>query len=94
MRIVRLLLEADDAVSADVFLKRAALIIHLVPPTPPASGAPPDYNADEAKVLHLHFKLCQARIYDAGRRFPEAAIRYHELSYVAEIDEEERTHML
>jgi COP9 signalosome complex subunit 4 len=31
---------------------------------------------------------------DYSRKFLEAASRYHELSWVAEIDEEERQHML
>jgi len=31
---------------------------------------------------------------DYSRKFLEAASRYHELSWVAEIDEDERQHML
>jgi COP9 signalosome complex subunit 4 len=46
------------------------------------------------KETLLQFKLCQARISDYGRKFLEAASRYHELSYVGDIDEEERRHML
>lgn len=42
----------------------------------------------------LAYKLCQARISDYARKFLEAASRYHELSFVGEIDEEERGHML
>jgi COP9 signalosome complex subunit 4 len=36
----------------------------------------------------------QARLLDFSRRFNEAASRYHELSFVNEIDEEERIYML
>lgn len=106
IRIVRLLLEGDDAVGADTFLKRASMVIHSVPgaaTTRPgtesteeedrASKASEEEKA-EARTLGLQYKLCQARIYDAQRRFAEAAIRFHEVSYVAEIDEGERTMML
>lgn len=105
VRIVRLLLEGDDSVGADTFLKRASLIIHNVP------GASSDINIQEespadaltkishdekveAKILGLQYKLCQARIYDSQRRFAEAANRFHEVSYVTEIDEAERNMML
>lgn len=53
-----------------------------------------DEERTEARALGLQYKLCQARIYDAQRRFAEAAIRFHEVSYVAEIDEGERNMML
>lgn len=42
----------------------------------------------------LAYKLCQARISDYARKFLEAASRYHELSFVGEIDEDERRYML
>lgn len=107
VRIARLLLEADDAVGADAHLKRASMVVHAVPGTnvgltsntsgSSSANAPETSSSDEikeGKVLGLQFKLCQARIYDAQRRFAEAAVRFHELSYVADIDEEERTMML
>lgn len=112
MRIVRLLLEADDAISADAYLKRASMVIHTVPGTGAgsavmdSSAAGPSTNDSQAstsaaasdiqegRVLGLQYKLCQARIYDAQRRFTEAALRFHELSYVTDIDGEERTMML
>ncbi|KAF6762256.1 hypothetical protein DFP72DRAFT_600428 [Ephemerocybe angulata] len=78
VRIVRLLLEEEDSIQAETYYKRAALLVH---------------STTEREIL-LQFKLCQARISDYGRRFLEAASRYHELSYVGEIDEEERRHML
>ncbi|KAH9899865.1 hypothetical protein C8Q73DRAFT_743706 [Cubamyces lactineus] len=78
VRIVRLLLEEEDSVEAERYYNRAALLAH---------------NATD-KVTLLQFKLCQARISDYGRKFLEAAGRYHELSWEAEIDEDERKHML
>lgn len=78
VRIVRLLLEEEDSVQAETYYNRAALLMHSAPD----------------REIQLQFKLCQARISDYSRKFLEAASRYHELSYVAEIDEEERRHML
>jgi COP9 signalosome complex subunit 4 len=76
--IVRLLLEDEDSVQAETYYNRAALLVH---------------SASNRETV-LQFKLCQARISDYGRKFLEAASRYHELSWVGEIDEEERRHML
>jgi COP9 signalosome complex subunit 4 len=78
VRIVRLLLEDEDSVQAETYYNRAALLVH---------------SATDREII-LQFKLCQARISDYSRKFLEAASRYHELSYVGEIDEEERRHML
>ena len=78
VRIMRLLLEVDEAVTADAYLNRAALLIH---------------NSNDL-VLNLTFKLCQARILDAKRRFLEAATKYHELSYETQIDESDRLRCL
>ncbi|KAI8349443.1 PCI domain-containing protein [Choanephora cucurbitarum] len=74
VRIVKLLLEEDEAVQAETYLNRAALLI-------PSSNDP---------LLNLTFKLSQARILDAKRRFLEACSKYHELSYVTQIEEDER----
>ncbi|KAG5651356.1 hypothetical protein H0H81_008973 [Sphagnurus paluster] len=79
VRIVRLLLEDEDSVQAETYYNRAALLVH---------------SASEDRETLLQFKLCQARISDYSRKFLEAASRYHELSYIGEIDEEERRHML
>ncbi|KAL6300798.1 hypothetical protein BKA93DRAFT_800404 [Sparassis latifolia] len=78
VRIVRLLLEDEDSVQAETYYNRAALLVHS--------------TTDRVTLLQL--KLCQARISDYTRKFLEAASRYHELSYFAEIDEDERRHML
>lgn len=75
---MRLLLEEEDSVQAETYYNRAALLI---------------YSSPDKETL-LSFKLCQARISDYGRKFLEAAMRYHELSYVGDIDEDERRHML
>ena len=67
-----------DSVQAETYYNRAALLIH----------------STQDRELQLAFKLCQARIMDYSRKFLEAALRYHELSWEAEIDEDERKHML
>ncbi|CAO3652676.1 unnamed protein product [Cunninghamella blakesleeana] len=74
IRIVRFLLEEDECISAESYLNRAALIIP---------------NSKDL-VLTLSFKLSQARILDSKRRFLEASSKYHELSYVAQLDEDEK----
>lgn len=78
VRIVRLLLEEEDNVQAESYYNRAANLAH---------------SSSDRETL-LQFKLCQARLHDYSRRFLEAASRYHELSYVAEIDEDDRKQML
>ncbi|KIJ56627.1 hypothetical protein M422DRAFT_149203 [Sphaerobolus stellatus SS14] len=78
IRIVRLLLEEEDSVQAETYYNRAALLIH----------------STQDKELQLAFKLCQARIHDYARRFLEAANRYHELSWVGDLDEDDRTQAL
>ena len=78
VRIVRLLLEDEDSVQAETYLNRAGLLI----------------NSTNDRELQLAYKLCQARINDYARKFVEAAIRYHELSWVADLDEEERLQTL
>ena len=42
----------------------------------------------------MHSGTRQARLLDFSRRFNEAASRYHELSFIPDIDEEERIYML
>ena len=73
-----MLLEEEDSVQAETYYKRAALLVH----------------STNDRELQLSFKLSQARIADYSRKFLEAASRYHELSYVGEIDEDERTQAL
>jgi COP9 signalosome complex subunit 4 len=71
-------LEKEEAVSAESYLNRAALLIP---------------NSQDVH-LSLIFKLSQARVLDAKRRFLEACSKYHELSYVSQVDEEERLQCL
>jgi COP9 signalosome complex subunit 4 len=42
------------------------------------------------KATILAFKLSQARILDSKRKFEEASKKYHEISFTANLDEEER----
>ena len=51
------------------------------------------HSTSDHKTL-LAYKLCQAHISDYTRKFLEAASRYHKLSFVSKIDENERTYML
>ena len=51
------------------------------------------HSTSDRKTL-LAYKLCQAHISDYARKFLEAVSRYHELSFVGKIDENERTYML
>lgn len=74
IRIVRLFLQEEDSTSAETYFNRASLLIHTT-------------NDPTTQVL---YKTCQAQMFDFGRRFAEAAQKYHELSYVASVDEEDR----
>ncbi|KAG2229541.1 hypothetical protein BDF21DRAFT_398231 [Thamnidium elegans] len=74
VRIVKLLLEEDEAAQAESYLNRASLLM----------------TAETDTLLSLTFKLSQARILDAKRKFLEACSKYHELSYVSQVEEDER----
>ncbi|GAA6020825.1 hypothetical protein JCM11491_004666 [Sporobolomyces phaffii] len=78
IRIVRLFLEEEDSTSADTYFNRASLLAH---------------SATDLET-QLQFKLCQARMFDFSRRFAEAASKYHEISYVAALADEERLQAL
>lgn len=78
IRIVRLLLEDEDSVTADTFFKRASLVIHHI----------------KDPVVILQYKSVQARMLDFSCRFAEAASRYHEVSYITVIEESERLRAL
>ena len=68
VHISQLYLEDDDAVNAETYIKRASFLQGTG-----GSGAP-------ATAVDLTFKTCYARIQDSKRRFPEAALKYYELS--------------
>lgn len=78
MRICRLYLEEDDTTSAETYLNRAKNLLYKV------------YDQE----LNLTFKLSQARILDARRRFLEASQVYHSVSFSLAVDEEERIRAL
>ncbi|KAJ1546069.1 COP9 signalosome complex subunit 4 [Nowakowskiella sp. JEL0078] len=78
IHIVRLLLEDEDATMAESFLSRASLLIH---------------NCKEL-VIQLQYKFAQGRVLDFKRQFLQAASKYHELSYVTEMHEDERINCL
>ncbi|KAG0288928.1 COP9 signalosome complex subunit 4, partial [Dissophora globulifera] len=78
IRIVRLLLEDDEAVSAEAYLNRASVLM----------------RDTKDLSLQLTFKLSQARISDFKKKFLEASSRYHEISYIQDVDYEERMHIL
>jgi COP9 signalosome complex subunit 4 len=68
VRIAMLYLEDDDETNADVFVGRSHVII----------------GKSEFKNLEVKFQhqACRARIYDAKRKFQDAARHYYELSQV------------
>ncbi|KND04115.1 uncharacterized protein SPPG_01554 [Spizellomyces punctatus DAOM BR117] len=78
IHIVRLLLEEEDAVSAETYMNRAALLI---------------VNSADSE-MQIHFKSSQARILDYKRNFLQAASKYHELSYMSEIHDSVRITLL
>ncbi|KAF9963711.1 COP9 signalosome complex subunit 4 [Modicella reniformis] len=78
IRIVRLLLEDDEAVSAETYLNRASVLM----------------RDTKDLSLQLTYKLSQAKISDFKNKFLEASSRYHEISYIQEVDYEERMQIL
>jgi COP9 signalosome complex subunit 4 len=79
LKIAQLYLEDDDAVQAEIFINRAALIQKS------------DVNNEN---LHVLYKVCYARVLDYRRKFIEAAQRYNELSYNTMVHENERMEAL
>ncbi|XP_038060108.1 COP9 signalosome complex subunit 4-like [Patiria miniata] len=78
LKIARLYLEDDDPVNAEAYIKRASLL-----------------QAESTnEQLHIHYKVCYARVLDYRRKFIEAAQRYNELSFKTIIAEEERMQAL
>ncbi|EAW15230.1 putative COP9 signalosome subunit 4 (CsnD) [Aspergillus clavatus NRRL 1] len=78
IRIVRLYLEEDDTTSAEAFLNRIKNLPSKI----------------EDQELKLHFKLSQARILDARRRFLDASQEYFNVSLAAGVDESDRLQAL
>ncbi|KAL6233439.1 signalosome subunit 4 [Aspergillus navahoensis] len=78
IRIVRLYLEEDDTTSAEAFLNRIKNLPSKI----------------EDHELKLHFRLSQARIQDARRRFLDASQEYFAVSLAAGVDESDRLQAL
>ncbi|XP_022087433.1 COP9 signalosome complex subunit 4-like [Acanthaster planci] len=78
LKIARLYLEDDDPVNAEAYIKRASLL----------------QAESTSEQLHIHYKVCYARVLDYRRKFIEAAQRYNELSFKTIIAEEERMQAL
>ncbi|KAL4883703.1 hypothetical protein BJY04DRAFT_23006 [Aspergillus karnatakaensis] len=78
IRIVRLYLEEDDTTSAEQFLNRIKNLPSKI----------------EDHELKLHFKLSQARIQDARRRFLDASQEYFGVSLAPGVDESDRLQAL
>lgn len=74
IRIVRLFLQEEDSTSAETYFNRASLLYHTT-------------KDPQTQIL---FKSCQARMFDFSRRFAEASSKYHEISYITKIDEDDR----
>jgi len=66
VKIAQLYLEDDESVQADVYINRAASLIHSC----------------KDHLLQLRYKVCFARILDYKRKFLEASSRYYELSQI------------
>lgn len=74
IRIVRLFLQEEDSTSAETYFNRASLLHHTT----------------KDLATQILFKGCQARMFDFSRRFAEASSKYHEISYITKIDEDDR----
>ncbi|KAI8928246.1 hypothetical protein BC831DRAFT_449065 [Entophlyctis helioformis] len=74
IHIASLLLEDEDAVSAEAYINRASLIL-------------PDSND---KLMQLRFRACQARSLDFRRMFLPAASKLLALSYDSDMADSER----
>lgn len=66
VHIARLYLEDDDAVNAEIFIKKASFLV----------------SSSHDEALNLEYKVCYARILDMKRKFLEAALRYYEISQI------------
>uniref|UniRef100_A0A060SYI8 COP9 signalosome complex subunit 4 n=1 Tax=Blastobotrys adeninivorans TaxID=409370 RepID=A0A060SYI8_BLAAD len=76
VQIVRLYLETGQTERAEVPLSRAAILRPKVEKLDPA--------------IDIHFRLSQARILDANRKFLEASAKYHAISRESVILEDDR----
>ncbi|XP_028407653.1 COP9 signalosome complex subunit 4-like [Dendronephthya gigantea] len=74
LKIAQLYLEDEDPINAEAYINRASII-----------------QADTKNTgLQMLYKVCYARVLDYRRKFIEAAQRYLEISYRAEVVDSER----
>lgn len=99
IQIVRLLLETGESGQAQTYFTRASLLIH----GSESKEIQLSYKLCQVRAVLVLRRVetisdrrlrGQARLFDFSRRFNEAAGRYHELSFVQDIDEDERIFML
>ncbi|KAJ3119030.1 hypothetical protein HDU96_003205 [Phlyctochytrium bullatum] len=100
VHIARLFLEDEDSISAEAYLNRASLLFvnqsaadKSAASAPAAASGTGSVEADkpsQMRILQLQFKGSQARLADFKRQFLQAAAKYHELSYIPEMAEDEK----
>ena len=80
VHVAELYLEVDEATKADIFIKTASSAC----PALRGIASEGDGGSGNASVISEHvrvrYKVTYARILDSKRKFPEAAVRYFELS--------------
>lgn len=76
IRIIRNYLEAEQPENAAFYLNRAQYLRPTLGKIDP--------------ILEIHFKLCQARIYDSSNDFIRAAMRYFDVSRELAVEEDDR----
>jgi COP9 signalosome complex subunit 4 len=67
-------LEADEAIDAEVYVNKASSLINAAAAQSKASAE------DVFGPVQLRFRVTYARVMDANRKFVEAAVRYYGLS--------------
>ncbi|KAJ3204291.1 hypothetical protein HDU67_009651, partial [Dinochytrium kinnereticum] len=91
IHIVQLFLEDEDSVSAEAYVNRASILfVGKEKETPGSATTSVTDQPSQMRVLQLQFKGSQARLLDFKRQFLQACSKYHELSYVQEMSEEEK----
>ncbi|KAJ3107350.1 hypothetical protein HDU97_004231 [Phlyctochytrium planicorne] len=89
IHIVQLFLEDEDSISAEAYLNRASLL--FVGKDKESTTTPTvTEGVSQMRLLQLQFKGSQARLADFKRQFLIAAAKYHEMSYIAEMSEEDK----
>lgn len=90
VNIAQLHLEDKDSVEAETYMNRASDVLHQVRDVQKRAGASGNTGLEKAsRVLLLKYNVCFAKILDQKREFLKAALRFIELSQVAELIDEE-----